>query len=556
MDKVYLDPLGHDWEHIETVTCTAAGRICDRCRRCGIEENVKEYGIGLGHAYVSRHRDATCSDTELDWDECTRCGDRINVKEGTTGDHVWVEDYRKDATCTENGFVYYRCSLCGEYSKFYDELPATDHKYRAIKTVPETCGEDGHITYECSVCRITFTATMRATGNHNYVLTLNRPASCTENGFETYTCSVCGDSYTEDIPATGHDYRRTAVNKATCIEDGESAYTCSNCGDSYTKTIKATGHSYSKTGREEATCTEDGYTTYTCNNCGDVYNKSIKASDHKYEDKSSDATCTEKAATWKECSVCGDVKDKVESGSALGHDWKPSDSNYYYTCSRCGEKKKITVEITFSKANITREEEKKDEEETGSETIVIIDYDAENDESDDQMYRTVVETPEREKYQDIECEHQSGDNRIIIDSKYPCIKVYYCGSCGRRIDYPHAYIVKKDGCTYTEVCGYGCGNTNGSYTLHKHISSRVDQTGLYKLVTQNGTMKIMYQMGVYRYCTDCGEIFQKKTWYVSNPSYYELEWDNEAYALYTMEDEYNTVPSDWPEKIKNAINSN
>ena len=64
----------------------------------------------------------------------------------------------------------------------------------------------------------------------------------------------------------------------------------------------------------------------------------------------------------------------------------------------------------------------------------------------------------------------------------------------------------------------------------------------------------MYQMGVYRYCTDCGEVIKSKTWYVSNPSYYELEWNDAAYALYTMEDEYNnTIPSDWPDIIKAMV---
>ena len=91
-------PLGHDWEHIESITCTASGRICDRCRRCGKEENIQEYGTGLGHDYVSKHRDGTCTSASVDWDECTRCGDKTNITEGTTAPHTWVEDYTEDAT--------------------------------------------------------------------------------------------------------------------------------------------------------------------------------------------------------------------------------------------------------------------------------------------------------------------------------------------------------------------------------------------------------------------------------------------------------------------------
>ena len=407
--------------------------------------------------------------------------------------------------------------------------------------------------------------------------------TCVDDGYEKYRCLNCGETYTTALAATGvHDYRRTAAVKATCNEDGESTYTCSMCGDSYTKTLKATGHSYSKTGRTEATCTEDGYTTYTCANCGSVYNKPIKATGHKYEDKSSDATCTEKAATWKECSVCGDVKDKVESGSALGHVWTEPDSEGYSVCERCGTKDKPPVKITFSAVTINNgeETEKKDDNGDGVTTgeddsvttisrdddIIVIN---EDDSSDDIVIIIVPddekeeETTEEESAEEVPtrtastsyigCQHYNRET--IKKGKYDCKMVGRCTDCGAEIPWTHSYSITKDGCTYTRKCIYGCGESE-SYTFHKHITAKVSSTGVFKFVKENGKMKMKFQMAAYRCCAECGEIIEKKTWYVSSVSNWESEWDSEAYAIYSKGDEYPTVPSDWPKSVANFINSN
>ena len=72
---------------------------------------------------------------------------------------------------------------------------------------------------------------------------------------------------------------------------------------------------------------------------------------------------------------------------------------------------------------------------------------------------------------------------------------------------------------------------------------------------ENGKMKMKFQMAAYRCCAECGEIIEKKTWYVSSVSNLENEWDSEAYAIYSKGDEYPTVPSDWPKSVANFINS-
>ena len=543
-ESITQDPLRHEYElKEEGATCTSAGRTWKECKRCGDITDEAPSDSALGHDYVSKHRDGTCTTASVDWDECTRCGDKTNITEGTTAPHTWVEDYSRDATCTESGFVYYRCSVCGTYSDFYDELSPLGHDYRKVKTVEATCVDDG---------------------------------------YEKYRCLNCGETYTTTLAATGvHDYRRTAAVKATCTEDGESTYTCSMCGDSYTKTLKATGHSYSKTGREEATCTEDGYTTYTCANCGDVYNKPIKATGHKYEDKSSDATCTEKAASYKECSVCGDVKDKVESGSALGHIWTEPDSEGYSVCERCGTKDKPPVKITFSTVTINNGEETEKNNsgdtvatgEDNSVTTISKDDDIivinEDDSSDDIVIIIVPddeeeeETTEEESSEEVPtrtastsyigCQHYNRET--IKKGKYDCELVERCTDCGAEIPWTHSYSITKDGCTYTRKCIYGCGESE-SYTFHKHITAKVSSTGVFKFVKENGKMKMKFQMAAYRCCTECGEIIEKKTWYVSSVSNWENEWDSEAYAIYSKGDEYPTVPSDWPKSVANFINSN
>ncbi len=537
------DPLNHEYvQKEEGATCTTGRRTWKECTRCGDITDEESSGSGLGHDYVSKHRDGTCISASVDWDECTRCGNIINMKEGSTSSHTWVEDYTRDATCTESGFVYYRCSVCGAYSDFYDELSPVGHDYRKVKTVDATCVDDGYIRYRC----------------------LN-----------------CDSTYTTPVMATGvHDYRRSAVNRATCTEDGESTYTCSMCGDSYTKTLKATGHSYSKTGKTEATCTEDGYTAYTCANCGDVYKRSIKASGHKYVDRSSDATCTAKAAVWKECSVCGDVKDKVETGSALGHIWTESDSDGYSVCERCGTKDKPSVRITFSTVTINKDDETEKNDsgdivtisEDDSVTTISKDDDIvviNKDDSSDDIVIIIVpdDTEEEEPVQEndenvptrtvskayIGCQH--GSTKTIKKGKYDCEKVQRCNYCGAEIRETHSYTITKDGCTYTRKCTYGCGNSE-SYTFHKHITSKVFSTGLFKFVKENGKMKLKFQMAACRCCTECGEIIEKKTWFVSSVSNYENEWDSEAYAIYSKGDEYPVMPSDWPNSVCSFINSN
>lgn len=61
------------------------------------------------------------------------------------------------------------------------------HSYTSSVTTQPTCGQNGVRTYKCS-CGDTYTESVAATGNHNYV-----QASCTSD-----TCSTCGATRSAD----------------------------------------------------------------------------------------------------------------------------------------------------------------------------------------------------------------------------------------------------------------------------------------------------------------------------------------------------------------------
>jgi cytoskeletal protein RodZ len=65
--------------------------------------------------------------------------------------------------------------------------PVHTHSYTSSVTTQPTCGQSGVRTYKCS-CGDTYTESVAATGNHNYV-----QASCTSD-----TCSTCGATRSAD----------------------------------------------------------------------------------------------------------------------------------------------------------------------------------------------------------------------------------------------------------------------------------------------------------------------------------------------------------------------
>jgi cytoskeletal protein RodZ len=86
------------------------------------------------------------------------------------------------------------------------------HSYTSSVTTQPTCGQNGVLTYKCS-CGDTYTESVAATGNHNYV-----QASCTSD-----TCSTCGATRSADH----HNYEAHYATRTveTIVECDEC-----NCG--------------------------------------------------------------------------------------------------------------------------------------------------------------------------------------------------------------------------------------------------------------------------------------------------------------------------------------
>ena len=471
------------------------------------------------------------------------------------GKHNFVLVGGKAPTCTDEGKQIYQCTKCGtQYPVYSDRLSETgEHTYVSKVRDGKNC-DSPQIRYdECTVCGdIANEVSFGEPKGHTYVKDYNKEATCTENGFVYYVCSTCGYYNPEPdiLPKTGHNYEETERVNSTCTKTGHVTYACTYCGIPYTKYLWATGHNYELSFTKKATCTEDGYITYTCSNCDESYDTPLSATGHDYQEVTKEATCTEDGYSYKECTKCGNKIDETTI-KALGHDY----SGNRYTCSRCGEK--IEIQITFSKANITKapEEEKKEEEQKEEEkqeepeVIVIISYD---DEEEEEKPLTRGSIQEDCPHKNIAVTTQPGS--AYDEEKYSEVvghKDYTCNDCGKK--WTHYYDVTRKGCVYTAVCkSPGCGKTL-NYTLHDHITSAAHYTGKKSVKMVNGKAQTVYEVEVYRYCTTCNEKTESITWYVSSKDTWTNEWSVAARNLYRMKDEYPEFEADWPQEVRRFI---
>lgn len=201
----------------------------------------------------------------------------------------------KEATCTEAGFVSATASVTFLGTTYSDnkvtELPATGHTFAAEA--------DCTTSAACTKCDYV----MPASG-HNYVKTAEQAADCTHEASETYTCSVCHDSYTVKTGEPVHSYaydREELKDGETCIF--EQVLKCSQCGAEIPgETVEH--HAYKASVTQEPTCQTAGVKTYTCTKCGDSYTESIPATadGHNWQDKGSGNY---------ECANCGATKTVV-----------------------------------------------------------------------------------------------------------------------------------------------------------------------------------------------------------------------------------------------------
>lgn len=114
-------------------------------------------------------------------------------------------------------------------------------------------------------------------------------------------------------------------------------------------------HSYTSSVTQDSTCTAMGIRTYSCS-CGSTYTEDIPMKLHTAEKiNGTPATCTNSGLTvGTKCKVCGAVITAQSTVDPLGHDWateftvdkeptasETGEKSRY--CSRCGERKDITV---------------------------------------------------------------------------------------------------------------------------------------------------------------------------------------------------------------------
>ena len=226
--------------------------------------------------------------------DCNVCGAIREVEP-----HAYFSEVTTPATCVDNGVMTYTCAHCGD--SYTASIPATGvHDYAETRVEPD-CVNYGELTFNCVVCGDTFSADLVPLG-HNP----GAPADC-END---QVCTVCGAVVT---PATGHVYD-SVVTAPTCENGGYTTYTCSVCGDSYvTDETDALEHEYfDGVLTMEPTCVTDGVLTYTCAHCGDSFTESIPATGVHTYDSDADSTCN----------VCGEVREAAVLYGDLNGDGK------------------------------------------------------------------------------------------------------------------------------------------------------------------------------------------------------------------------------------------
>ena len=135
---------------------------------------------------------------------CIDCGKTLSGGQATKAlGHDYVTK-RTDATCTVDGKIVTTCSRCDYVSETV--LPAEGHKFAdAVVTKPATCTETGEETGTCTVCGETTAKTIPALGHNWGEWTVTTPATTTSEGTKTRTCLRCAETQTEKIPMLSGD---------------------------------------------------------------------------------------------------------------------------------------------------------------------------------------------------------------------------------------------------------------------------------------------------------------------------------------------------------------
>ncbi len=238
-NRTTLPATGHtygDWIIDKEVTCTKSGSKHKTCGTCGdvITETIAPHGHDLIH-HDKVNPTCTTSGHEA-YDTCSKC-DYSTYKEIPALGHDYVAKV-VEPTCTKDGYKEEVCTRCGETRK-RTILPATGHTYGDwIVDKDATCIESGSKHKTCGTCGDIVTETIAPRG-HDLIHHDKVDPTCTTSGHEAYdTCSKCDYSTYKEIPAKGHNYGEWKVEvEPTTDSEGFKTRTCSICGEKETEVI-------------------------------------------------------------------------------------------------------------------------------------------------------------------------------------------------------------------------------------------------------------------------------------------------------------------------------
>ncbi len=318
----------HDYaEEVDVeATCTEPAKVGKVCTVCGAQKEMEaiEGSEPLGHDYVTKNSDPTCTENAKSIITCSRCDlepEEVDLYKETENDLYKALGHREvaaniEGTCKTKAVTGRTvCEVCGEVVEAGTEGKTNPNKHE-LELGPTlrkaTCTTSGIGKYVCANgCDYKEYKMIPAAHTWDDGV-VKKEATCVDAGEALFTCTVCGKTETREIPATGeHTYEDDVVVEATCTEPEKIGRACTVCGEpdgEMTEIGEPLSHDFVLDEDESvaATCTNSGKNYYVCSRCDETCEEDVPALGHKYETSYEDATCEHNALKIEKCSVCGD----------------------------------------------------------------------------------------------------------------------------------------------------------------------------------------------------------------------------------------------------------
>ena len=368
--------LGHDYELTETIsvaTCTTQAKNRYVCKHDSshIEEKLEGELNPDNHSFGEwiSNNNATCESDGTEYRDCQYgCGEKqTQTDTGSALGHEYeFLETISVATCTTQAKNKYVCKHDPSHIEEREEgeLDPNNHDFgNWTYNNDATCEADGTETGTCQRegCNVTDTRVAKDTKlNHefgNWVS--NNDATCEIDGTETRTCQRDGCDKTETRTVEGskldHEFGNwVSNNDATCETDGTETGTClrDGCNKTYTRTVENSklGHRWVKGEKvNDASCVHGAEYRYTCSN-DETHTKTqfegdVNPDNHSYGEEwtsNNDATCEIDGTEYREClNGCLARETQTDIGSALGHDYKLTETISVATCTTQAKNKYV-----------------------------------------------------------------------------------------------------------------------------------------------------------------------------------------------------------------------